>query len=45
MSNCTSAVGQAPLTYVTRLVIGVARGLGQVAAHHGLTHIDFALLR
>ena len=32
-------------TCVTGLVNAVARGMAQIVAAHGLTHIDFALLR
>ena len=32
-------------TCVTGLVNAVARGMAQIVAPHGLTHIDFALLR
>ena len=32
-------------TCVTGLVNAVARGMAQIVASHGLTHIDFALLR
>ncbi len=32
-------------TCVTGLVNAVARGMAQIVAEHGLTHIDFALLR
>ena len=40
---CTSASDLG--TCVTRLVNAVARGMALIVAVHGLTHIDFAILR